>query len=318
MKERTVNLKVEALIENINKVMVGKREAIELITLSLLCDGHVLIEDVPGTGKTTLALALAKSIGGEFNRISCTPDVMPSDITGFNMYHPKEEQFIFHKGAVMTNIFLADEINRTPPKTQSGLLEAMEERHVSVDGKHYPLPAPFMVIATQNPIEYLGTYPLPEAQMDRFMIKMEIGYPSVEDELLVMERFKQSNPLYTLEPVVTLDEVIAIQKEILQVKQHKDISRYIVNLVTATRESKDTLLGISPRGTLYISKMAKGVAYYEGRDYVIPDDVKRIFLSVASHRIVPRPEAKYEKRTNADIIKDVMKLVHVPAGDFVV
>lgn len=313
-----MNSKVEALIENINKVMVGKREAIELITLSLLCDGHVLIEDVPGTGKTTLALALAKSIGGEFNRISCTPDVMPSDITGFNMYHPKEEQFLFHKGAVMTNIFLADEINRTPPKTQSGLLEAMEERHVSVDGKHYPLPAPFMVIATQNPIEYLGTYPLPEAQMDRFMIKMEIGYPSLEDELLVMERFKQSNPLNTLEPVVSLEEVLAIQKEILEVKQHKDISRYIVNLVTATRESKDTLLGISPRGTLYISKMAKGVAYYEGRDYVIPDDVKRIFLSVASHRIVPRPEAKYEKRTNADIIKDVMKLVHVPAGDFVV
>jgi len=313
-----MNSKVRDLIDNISKVMVGKREAIELITLSLLCDGHVLIEDVPGTGKTTLALALAKSIGGKFNRISCTPDVMPSDITGFTMYHPKEEKFLFHEGAVMTNIFLADEINRTPPKTQSGLLEAMEERHVSVDGKHYPLPSPFMVIATQNPIEYLGTYPLPEAQMDRFMIKMEIGYPSIEDELLVMERFKESSPLNTLEPVVTLDEILGIQKEILRVKQHKDISKYIVNLVTATRESKDTLLGISPRGTLYISKMAKGVAYYEGRDYVIPDDVKRIFMSVASHRILPKPEAKYEKRTNTDILKDVMKIVHVPVGDFIV
>lgn len=313
-----MNNKVKLLIENIEKVMVGKREAIEMITLSLLCDGHVLIEDVPGTGKTTLALALAKSIGGEFNRISCTPDVMPSDITGFTMYHPKEEKFLFHEGAVMTNIFLADEINRTPPKTQSGLLEAMEERHVSVDGKHYPLPSPFMVIATQNPIEYLGTYPLPEAQLDRFMIKMEIGYPSLEDELLVMERFKEVSPLNSLEPVVSLEDIITIQKEILQVKQHKDIARYIVNLVTATRESKDTLLGISPRGTLYISKMAKGVAYYEGRNYVIPDDVKRIFMSVASHRIVPKPEAKYEKRTNSDIIKDVMKLVHVPVGDFIV
>lgn len=310
-----MNQKVEQLIENIGKVMVGKREATELLTLTMLCNGHVLIEDVPGTGKTTLAIALAKSIGGDFNRISCTPDVMPSDITGFTMYHPKKEEFEFHNGAVMTNVFLADEINRTPPKTQSGLLEAMEERHVTVDGKHHKLPDPFMVIATQNPIEYLGTYPLPEAQLDRFMIKMEIGYPDLEEEMLVMDRFKASNPLDTLEAVITLEEVKKIQNEILLVKQHKDISRYIINLVKATRDSNDTLLGISPRGTLFISKMAKGVAYYRGRDYVIPDDVKHIFMAVASHRIVARPEAKYENRTNEDIIKDVMKLVHIPEGD---
>lgn len=310
-----MNQKVEDLIDNINKVMVGKREAIELLTLTMLCNGHVLIEDVPGTGKTTLAIALAKSIGGDFNRISCTPDVMPSDITGFTMYHPKNEEFEYHEGAVMTNIFLADEINRTPPKTQSGLLEAMEERHVSVDGTHHKLPDPFMVIATQNPIEYLGTYPLPEAQLDRFMIKMAIGYPSIEEEMMVMERFKQSNPLDTLEAVITLEELKEIQNQILEVRQHEDVSRYIINLVNATRNSKDTLLGISPRGTLFISKMAKGVAFYRGRDYTIPDDVKHIFMPVASHRIVPRPEAKYENRSNEDIIKDVMKLVHIPEGD---
>jgi len=310
-----LNQKVEDLINNINKVMVGKREAIELIILTMLCNGHVLIEDVPGTGKTTLAIALAKSIGGDFNRISCTPDVMPSDITGFTMYHPKNEAFEYHEGAVMTNIFLADEINRTPPKTQSGLLEAMEERYVSVDGTHHKLPDPFMVIATQNPIEYLGTYPLPEAQLDRFMIKMAIGYPSLEEEMTVMERFKQSNPLDTLESVITLEELKDIQRQILEVRQHEDISRYIIDLVNATRNSKDTLLGISPRGTLFISKMAKGVAFYRGRDYVIPDDVKHIFMSVASHRIVPRPEAKYENRGNEDIIKNVMKLVYIPEGD---
>lgn len=310
-----MNEKVERLVENINKVMVGKKEAIELLTLTMLCNGHVLIEDVPGTGKTTLAIALAKSIGGDFNRVSCTPDVMPSDITGFTMYHPKKEVFEYHKGSVMTNVFLADEINRTPPKTQSGLLEAMEERRVSVDGKHHDLPHPFMVIATQNPIEYLGTYPLPEAQLDRFMIKMEIGYPTLEEEMMVMDRFKKSNPLDTLEPVVTPEEVIEIQEEILKVKQNDDVSKYIVNLVKATRNSNDTLLGISPRGTLFISKMAKGVAYYKGRDYVIPDDVKSIFMSVAAHRIVPRPEAKYENKTNEQIIKDVMKLVDVPEGD---
>jgi MoxR-like ATPase len=295
--------------------MVGKTEAIELLTLTLLCKGHVLIEDVPGTGKTTLAIALAKSIGGSYNRISCTPDVMPSDITGFTMYHPKKEVFEYHEGAVMTNVFLADEINRTPPKTQSGLLEAMEERHVTVDGKHHKLPEPFIVIATQNPIEYLGTYPLPEAQLDRFMVKMAIGYPDTEEEMLVMERFKQHNPLDYLQAVITLEELKEIQEEILSVKVHPDISRYIINLVKATRDSKDTLLGISPRGTLFISKMAKGVAYYRGRSYVIPDDVKQIFKAVGAHRLVPKPEAKYENISNEVIIDNVMKLIRIPEGD---
>ncbi len=231
------------------------------------------------------------------------------------MYHPKNEEFEYHEGAVMTNVFLADEINRTPPKTQSGLLEAMEERHVTVDGIHHVLPDPFMVIATQNPIEYLGTYPLPEAQMDRFMVKMVIGYPDPDEEMLVMERFKAENPLDTLEPVISLDEVKGIQQEILQVRMHDDISRYIIDLVQGTRDANDTLLGISPRGTLFLGRMARGVAYYRGRDYVIPDDVKHIFIPVGAHRIVPKPEAKYENRTNEAIVKDVMKLIRIPAGD---
>lgn len=311
-----MNEKLESLVANIEKVMVGKKDAVELITLTLLCDGHVLIEDVPGTGKTTLAIALAKSIGGDFNRVSCTPDVMPSDITGFSMFNPKNQSFEYHEGSVVTNVFLADEINRTPPKTQSGLLEAMEERRVTIDGDHHELPHPFMVIATQNPIEYLGTYPLPEAQLDRFMVKMKIGYPSVEEEVDIMNRFKHDNPLDTLESVVTLEDINGIQAEILDVKICEKVSKYIVELIDGSRRSMDTLLGVSPRGTLFLSKMAKGWAYYQGRNYVIPDDVKKVFYSVCSHRIVPRPEAKYDNKTNEDILRDVMKKVTVPVGDF--
>lgn len=306
--------KIEQIVNNISKVIVGKEEAIELMTLSLLCSGHVLVEDVPGTGKTTLAIALAKSIGGTFNRVSCTPDVMPSDITGFSMYNPKTQLFEYHAGAIMANVFLADEINRTPPKTQSGLLEAMEEHRVTIDGKHYDLPDPFMVIATQNPIEYLGTYPLPEAQMDRFMIRMSIGYPSVEEEMIVMDRFHSKNPLETLEPIISLKEILDIQKAIQEVGQSASISKYIVELVRASRESKETMLGISPRGTLYISKMAKALAYYSGRDYVIPDDVKKIFIPVCAHRIVAKPEAKYENKSNEEILLDIMKKTRIPEG----
>ncbi len=309
--------KISALKQNMGKIMVGKESAIEQLVLALLCQGHVLIEDVPGTAKTTLALSLAKSIGGTFNRISCTPDVMPSDITGFTMYHPKQEAFIYKEGAIMSHVFLADEINRTPPKTQSGLLEAMEEGNITVDGKQYQLPQPFIVIATQNPVEYLGTYPLPEAQLDRFMIKMSIGYPSIDEEMGIVERFRQENPLETLEPVITLDDISNIQQEILEVKMHKDITRYIVQLVHASRESKDTVLGISPRGSLYLSRMAKGAAYMSGRDFVIPDDVKKVFMPVAAHRIVPRPEAKYENRTNEQILSEVMARVKIPEGDYI-
>lgn len=312
MRER-----IKRLMNNMGKVIVGKDEVIELITLAFMCNGHVLIEDVPGTGKTTLALALAKSIGGQFNRISCTPDVMPSDITGFTMYNPKHERFEYHEGAIMANIFLADEINRTPPKTQSGLLEAMEEHHVTVDGKHYDLPDPFMVIATQNPVEYLGTYPLPEAQMDRFIIKMHIGYPDLEEELLIMERFKDDHPLKELQPVISLEEVHEIQQAILSVTMDPSIQRYILSLVRETRESKQTLLGVSPRGSLFLSRMAKAKAYFCGRDYVIPDDVKNLFVPVCAHRMMIKPEMKYENQSSEDILEQILNKVDVPAGEFI-
>lgn len=312
MRER-----IKRLMDNMGKVIVGKDDVIELITLAFMCNGHVLIEDVPGTGKTTLALALAKSIGGQFNRISCTPDVMPSDITGFTMYNPKHERFEYHEGTIMANIFLADEINRTPPKTQSGLLEAMEEHHVTVDGKHYDLPDPFMVIATQNPVEYLGTYPLPEAQMDRFIIKMHIGYPDFEEELLIMERFKDDHPLKDLQPVISLDEVHEIQQAILSVTMDPSIQRYILSLVRETRESKQTLLGVSPRGSLFLSRMAKAKAYFSGRDYVIPDDVKNLFVPVCAHRMMIKPEMKYENQSSEDILEQILKKVDVPAGEFI-
>mgnify|MGYP001267578986 FL=1 len=312
MRER-----IKHLMDNMGKVIVGKDDVIELITLAFMCNGHVLIEDVPGTGKTTLALALAKSIGGQFNRISCTPDVMPSDITGFTMYNPKHERFEYHEGAIMANIFLADEINRTPPKTQSGLLEAMEEHHVTVDGKHYDLPDPFMVIATQNPVEYLGTYPLPEAQMDRFIIKMHIGYPDLEEELLIMERFKDDHPLKDLQPVISLEEVHEIQQAILSVTMDPSIQRYVLSLVRETRESKQTLLGVSPRGSLFLSRMAKAKAYFSGRDYVIPDDVKNLFVPVCAHRMMIKPEMKYENQSSEDILEQILKKVNVPAGEFI-
>jgi MoxR-like ATPase len=299
------------MTDNIAKVMVGKREPIELLCLALACDGHVLIEDVPGTGKTTLAIALSKTIGGTHNRISCTPDVMPSDITGFSMYNPKEQRFEFKPGAIMANVFLADEINRTPPKTQAGMLEAMEEKQITVDGQVHHLPKPFFVIATQNPVEYLGTYPLPEAQLDRFLVKIKIGYPTPEEEVKIIERFATDSPLDSLEAITNLKSVIELQKEILEVKVKRKVKDYIVNLVAKTRTHNDIALGLSPRATLYISKMARAWAYYKNRDYVTPDDVKEIFISVCSHRIVPKSEAKYENLTPEMILQEILDTVIV-------
>lgn len=311
MSETVSSNALKRVIDNIEKVMVGKREPIELLCLALVADGHVLIEDVPGTGKTTLALALSKSIGGTLSRISCTPDVMPSDITGFSMYNPKTQNFDYREGAIMANIFLADEINRTPPKTQSGLLEAMEEKTVTVDGTKHPLPEVFLVIATQNPIEYLGTYPLPEAQLDRFLVKVAIGYPSVEEEKKIIERFNKENPLDTLQAVTSLKEVADLRREIQGVHISDEVMAYIVALVAKTRGHKDIILGLSPRATLWMAKAAKAWAYYEGRDYVIPDDVKRIFLPVCAHRVVPKTEAKYENLTGNDILKGILATTKV-------
>ena len=312
MNEEIMNNSVmKRMIENIEKVMVGKRAPIELMCIALLCDGHVLIEDVPGTGKTTLALALSKTIGGSLSRISCTPDVMPSDITGFSMYNPKTQSFEYREGAIMANVFLADEINRTPPKTQSGLLEAMEEKAVTVDGMKHQLPDTFLVIATQNPIEYLGTYPLPEAQLDRFLLKVEIGYPSFEEEKKIIERFAKDNPLDHLTSVTTLKEIEALKEAVKDIHISEDVMNYIVALVAATRKHSDIILGLSPRATLWMAKVAKAWAYYDGRHYVTPDDVKRVFLPVCSHRVVPKTEAKYENISSEDILSDILSTVEV-------
>lgn len=304
------------IVDNIEKVIVGKKETCELLTISLICEGHVLIEDVPGTGKTTLALALSKTIGGSMQRISCTPDVLPSDITGFSMYNPKNSEFEYHEGAIMANIFLADEINRTPPKTQSGLLEAMEESRVTVDGKTYELPKPFMVMATQNPIEYLGTYPLPEAQLDRFLMKISLGYPTEAEELMILTRFGKVSPLDSLEAVASLEDIRKLQKEILDVRVSDSVSKYVAEIVKLSRNDKNVALGISPRGTLNLVKAAKAYAYFKGRDFVIPDDIKYMLMPVCAHRITPRAEAKYENLSHEDILYGVLKKATVPSGNF--
>lgn len=307
---------IQSMIENVEKIIVGKKETVELLCIALACEGHVLIEDVPGTGKTTLALALSKTIGGTLKRISCTPDIMPSDITGFSMYNPKTNEFEYREGTIITNVFLADEINRTPPKTQSGLLEAMEEKQVTVDGTKYPLPSPFMVIATQNPIEYLGTYPLPEAQLDRFLLKISLGYPTEQEEIKILDRFSRDNPLESLEAVVTLEAITELQKEIVKVQLHPLVAEYIVQIAKASRKENQIALGISPRGTLAIAKVAKAWAYYKGRNFVTPDDVKKILIPVCSHRITPRAEAKYENITTEDILTLMLRKIAVPGGDF--
>ncbi|MGL1893879.1 MAG: MoxR family ATPase [Spirochaetaceae bacterium] len=306
------NVIINQIIENIQKVMVGDKEPIELMCMALICEGHILIEDVPGTGKTTLALALSKTIGGNFKRISCTPDVMPTDITGFTMYNPKTQEFEYKEGAIMANLFLADEINRTPPKTQSGLLEAMEERFVTVDGIRHTLPSPFLVIATQNPIEYLGTYPLPEAQLDRFLLKIKIGYPTKDNEKEIIRRFGSTNPLDTLKSMATPKEIEEVKNLVNNILIAENVMDYIVNLVAATRTNKDLLLGLSPRATLWLAKVSKAWAFYQGRDFVIPDDVKYIFIHVCSHRVSVKSEAKYENITSNSILTDILKRVGIP------
>lgn len=307
---------LRTMVRNIKEVIVGKEETIELLCMALACDGHVLIEDVPGTGKTTLALALSKTIGGSFKRISCTPDVMPSDITGFTMYNPKNQNFEYREGAIMANVFLADEINRTPPKTQSGLLESMEEKHVTVDGTQYKLPAPFMVIATQNPIEYLGTYPLPEAQLDRFLMKIGLGYPNENEEIRILERFLSGDPMETIQQAVTPDDITQLQREVEQVKINDIVMRYVVQISKMSRQDNQIALGISPRGSLAIAKVAKAWAYYQNRSYVTPDDVKKVLIPVCAHRIVPRAEAKYENVNNDEMLTALLRKVAVPGGDY--
>ncbi|MBM7601537.1 MoxR-like ATPase [Virgibacillus halotolerans] len=306
------NEKIEKVIKNINKVMIGKENAAALSLVALLAQGHVLLEDVPGVGKTMLVRTMAKSLDCDFRRIQFTPDLLPSDVTGISIYNPKELEFEFRGGPILGNIILADEINRTSPKTQSSLLEGMEEKSVTVDGKTIALQQPFFVMATQNPIEYEGTYPLPEAQLDRFILKLNMGYPSFEDELEMLERTSENHPIESIGPVMSREEVVAIQEEVKEVYIDPNVQEYIINLVTRTRKNSAIYLGASPRGSIALMKAAKAYAFILGRDYVLPDDVKFLAPFVLSHRIILTSEAKYDGVKSEDIVESIVKTTHIP------
>ncbi|MFU8691988.1 AAA family ATPase [Rossellomorea sp. FS2] len=312
MAEQSLNPKVEGVIQNIEKVMIGKREVAELSVVSLLAGGHVLLEDVPGVGKTMMVKALAKSVGADFKRIQFTPDLLPSDVIGVSIYNPKEMEFTFRPGPIMGNIILADEINRTSPKTQSALLEGMEESSVTIDGMTRKLDKPFFVMATQNPIEYEGTYPLPEAQLDRFLLKMKMGYPEPEEEMEVLNRAQKNPPIEDLVPAITLAELIQLQEEVKDIFVDDTIKKYIVDIAHRTRIHANVYLGASPRGSIALMKACQAYAFLRGRSYVVPDDVQFLAPFVFSHRIIMKSEAKYEGVTPEDVVERVIARMPVP------
>ncbi|WP_043932662.1 AAA family ATPase [Bacillus sp. EB01] len=312
MARETMNLNINKILMNIEKVMTGKRNVAELSLVALLAEGHVLLEDVPGVGKTMMVRSLSKSVGATFRRIQFTPDLLPSDVTGISIYNPKELEFQFRPGPIMGNIILADEINRTSPKTQSALLEAMEEQSVTIDGVTRRLEKPFFVMATQNPIEYEGTYPLPEAQLDRFLLKMKMGYPEIAEEMEVLNRAQNTPPIEELEPVVTLQELRDLQKEIKHVFVDETVKRYIVDISNRTRVHENVYLGASPRGSIGLMKAAQAYAFIYGRDYVLPDDIQYLAPFVLSHRLILKSEAKFEGITAEEIINRIVARVPVP------
>lgn len=301
--------------DNILKVIVGKEKAVELMITALAADGHVLIEDLPGLGKTLMAKALAKSIGGDFKRVQFTPDLLPSDITGFNVYNRKENAFSFQPGPVMTHILLADEINRTIQRTQSSLLESMEERQVTVDGKTLQLPRPFFVMATQNPIELEGTFPLPEAQLDRFLFRVHLGYPTGDEEMTIMERFQKTDPLFDLDAVATPEAVHTLQQARKEIGVSLPVRHYITDIVHATRTSPALRFGASPRGTLGLMRAGQAFAALKGRSYVLPDDIKTLAEPVLAHRLVLEEEEQLRGNTQENILKEILSSLPVPIGD---
>jgi MoxR-like ATPase len=307
-----VNVELTRLIENMEKVIIGKTETVKLLIVGLLTNGHILIEDVPGLGKTMLALSLAKSINADFKRIQFTPDLLPTDVTGGFVYSPKTGEFDFRKGPVFANIVLADEINRTTPRTQSALLESMAEYKVSVEGKTFPVPQPFMVVATQNPIEYMGTYPLPEAQIDRFLMKISMGYLRTEEEINVVSGQKIQHPVEDLKAVMDLDRVLKFQDDVKKIDVSSHVLKYIVNIVSATREREDLKLGASPRASIALMKASSAWALLEGRDYVIPDDVVGLIPWVLKHRIILQPRALIAEKTPENIISELVKHTPIP------
>lgn len=310
MKEN--NSVMKKIVDNIGTVIVGKEGPAKHLVISLGAAGHVLIEDVPGIGKTTMAYAMAKSVGLTFNRIQFTPDILPSDITGFTIFNQKTGEFEYRSGNVMSNVILADEINRTSPKTQASMLEVMEEKQVTVDGKTYKVPEPFMVIATQNPVEYMGTYPLPEAQLDRFLMKITMGYPSRAEEVNILFKFQETSPLKELQPVVSMEELVELQKEVRKVKIDESLAGYIIDIISATRRHEHAMLGCSPRASISLFRAAQASALYDGRNYVTPEDIRDLAVPVLSHRLMLKQEAKIKRVTNESIINDIISRVKIP------
>ena len=300
------------LLENVERVMIGKRAVIELTLVALLCEGHLLLEDVPGVGKTTLARALAASLGGTFRRVQCTPDLLPSDISGITFYNQRAGEFEFRPGPVFANVVLADELNRATPRTQSALLEAMAERTVTVEGETMPLPRPFLVLATENPIELEGTFPLPEAQLDRFLIRLSIGYPDEADEEAIFDRFGGGDPLADLSAVANPADLLAAATAARTVTISADLRRYLTRLVRATRANEAVELGASPRGTLALGRAAQALAALRGRDYVLPDDIKELVAPTLAHRIILSPEARLRGRTVDQLLEEIVAALPVP------